>query len=136
MEIQGRIIMVAPEVGGTSKAGNQWRKQEYVLETMSQYPKKVCFSLWGDRIDQFSIQEGEDLTVSIDIESREYNGRWYTEVRAWNVERGFQQAQGMQEVTPATNSFSSPTGGAPSFDNAATSSSPFESSDPASDLPF
>ncbi len=136
MEIQGRIIMVAPEVGGTSKAGNQWRKQEYVIETMSQYPKKICFSLWGDRIDQFAIQEGEDLTVQIDLESREYNGRWYTEVRAWNVVRGFQSMEQPQAAAPATSSFNA-NAGAPSFGNASqTATTEFTPQEEGGDLPF
>ena len=88
LKIQGRIIAVLPEVGGISKAGNQWKKQEYVLETFDQYPKKICFNAFGNKVDEFAIQEGETLTVSVDIESREFNGRWYTDIRAWRVERG------------------------------------------------
>lgn len=136
MEIQGRIIMVAPEVGGTSKAGNNWRKQEYVLETMAQYPKKICFSLWGERIDQFSIQEGEELTVQIDLESREFNGRWYTEVRAWNVTRGFVSLE--QPSQPAaTPAYVAPNVGAPSFGAAPqVESSQFMPQTEGDDLPF
>lgn len=88
MEIEGRIIMILPLNSGVSKSGNEWKKQDYILETNhQQYPKKVCFNLWGEKIDQFALTEGESVKVSIDIESREYNGRWYTDVRAWNVER-------------------------------------------------
>ena len=79
MEITGKIIQVLPEVGGISKAGNEWKKQEYVLETHDQYPKKVCFQIFGaDKIAQAAIQPGEELTVSFDIDSREYQGRWFT----------------------------------------------------------
>lgn len=88
MEIKGKIIMAMPEQGGTSKAGNAWRKREYVLETQETYPKKVCFNLFGDRIDQYPMNVGDDVTVSFDLESREYNGRWYTDVRAFKVEKG------------------------------------------------
>lgn len=87
MELSGKVIQKLPEVGGNSKSGNAWRKQEFILETGGQYPKKVCISLWGDKIDQFSISEGENVTLSIDVESREYNGRWYTEVKAFKVEK-------------------------------------------------
>ena len=87
MEITGKIIHVLPETGGQSQKGS-WKKQEYVIETKAQYPKKICFSAWGDKIDQFGIRQGEEVTVSIDIESREYNGRWYTEVKAWKVNKG------------------------------------------------
>ncbi len=88
MEIKGKIIAALPEQGGTSKAGNAWRKREYVLETQETYPKKVCFNLFGDRIDQYPMNVGEEVTVSFDLESREYNGRWYTDVRAYRVDKG------------------------------------------------
>jgi hypothetical protein len=87
MEVSGKVIQKLPEVGGNSKTGNAWKKQEFILETEGQYPKKVCFSLWGDKIDQFGVTEGEQVTISIDVESREYNGRWYTEVKAYRVDR-------------------------------------------------
>ena len=89
MEITGKIIAVLPERGGISKSGNEWKMQEYVLETHEQYPKKLCFNVFGaDKIAQFNIQAGEDMTVSFDINAREYNGRWYNDIRAWRVERG------------------------------------------------
>ncbi len=86
MEISGKVIEVLPEKSGTSANGT-WRKQEYVLETEGQYPKKICFMAWGEKIDQFEIRQDESLIVSIDLESREYNGRWYTDVKAWKVSR-------------------------------------------------
>ena len=92
MEIKGRIIHVLPLQEGVSKAGNPWKKQEYVLETEEQYPRKVCFQLFGDRVDQFPMAVGEEVVVSCDIESREYNGRWYTTVRAWKVDKVGEQA--------------------------------------------
>jgi hypothetical protein len=84
MEISGTIIQVIPEKSGTSARG-PWRKQEYVLETQADYPKKICFMVWGERIDEFAIREGQQLRVEVDLESREYNGRWYTDVKAWRV---------------------------------------------------
>ena len=86
MEIQGKIIEILEEKSGQS-ANGEWRKQEYVIETEAQYPKKICFMAWGDKIDQFNIKQGENVEVSIDLESREYNGRWYTDVKAWRVSR-------------------------------------------------
>lgn len=89
MEITGKIIAVLPERGGTSKTGNEWKMQEYVIETHEQYPRKVCFNVFGaDKIAQFNIQTGEEMTVSFDINAREYNGRWYNDIRAWRIERG------------------------------------------------
>ena len=88
MDILGKIIAVLPEQGGISKSGNEWKKQEYVLETYDQFPKKICFQFFGaDRIAQANIRMGEDLTVYFDIESREYQGRWFTNINAWKVER-------------------------------------------------
>lgn len=93
MELIGKIIQILPLQEGVSKAGNPWKKQEYILETLgTQYPRKVCFNLFGDNVDKFPMQVGQDVTVSIDIESREFNGRWYTDVRAWNVLNGVQLA--------------------------------------------
>ena len=86
LEISGKIIEIL-EVKSGQSANGEWRKQEYVLETEAQYPKKVCFMAWGDKIDQFNIQQGETVAVAIDLESREYNGRWYTDVKAWKVSR-------------------------------------------------
>ncbi len=97
MEISGKIIQVLPEQSGESARG-PWRRQSYVLELPGNYPKKVCFTVWGNRIDQFAIREGEELTVDIDLESREYNGRWYTDVKAWRVTRPHVQQVPLQEV--------------------------------------
>ena len=92
MEIVGKIIQVLePRRGTSSRTGSEWICGQYVLETEDQYPKKVFFEVFGDdRIKQFNIQMGERLEVSIDIDAREYNGRWYTEARAWKAE----EAQG------------------------------------------
>lgn len=87
MDLSGKIVTQLPEVSGSSKSGNAWRKQEYILETGGQYPKKVCVSLWGDKIDQFSLKVGEQVSLALDVESKEYNGRWYTELKAYKVER-------------------------------------------------
>lgn len=92
MEIQGKIIVVLPERSGTSQRGNQWRSISYVLETQEQYPKKLAFDVTNDKIDQLNIQFGEILTVQFDINAREYNGRWFNSVNAWNVIRQTQQA--------------------------------------------
>ncbi len=86
MELSGTVIAILPEVTGQGKNG-VWRKQEFILEVPSQYPRKVCISTWGDKIDQNALQTGDSVTASIDVESREYNGRWYTEVRAWKVDK-------------------------------------------------
>jgi len=86
VEIKGKIIEILPEKSGQS-ANGEWRKQEYILETDTSYPKKICFMAWGDKIGEFNLQQGEKVEVSVDLESREYNGRWYTDVKAWKVSR-------------------------------------------------
>lgn len=93
MEIQGKIIGALPETSGTSKAGKPWRKCTYVLETQEQYPKKLAFDLLGDRIDRFAPKVGEYVKVSFDLNSREFNGKWFTNATAWNVERPQYQPQ-------------------------------------------
>nr|DAG84750.1 MAG TPA: protein of unknown function DUF3127 [Caudoviricetes sp.] len=92
MELQGKIIVVLPERSGTSQRGNQWRSITYVLETQEQYPKKLAFDVTNDKIDQLNIQFGEILTVQFDINAREYQGRYFNSVQAWNVIRQTQQA--------------------------------------------
>ena len=92
MEIVGQIIQVLePRRGTSSRTGSEWICGQYVLETEDQYPKKVFFEVFGDdRIKQFNIQMGERLEVSIDIDAREYNGRWFNSVRAFRVNRNIQ----------------------------------------------
>lgn len=86
MEITGKIIVALPEQSGTSARGNAWKKREYVLETQETYPKKVFFNFFGDRVDQFPLQVGQMVKISFDIDSREFNGRWYVDCRAWKAE--------------------------------------------------
>lgn len=90
MEIVGKITQVLPLQQGVSKtSGKDWQLQGYVLETQEQYPKKVHFEIFGeDRIKSNLCEIDEIVTVSFDIESREFNGRWYTSIRAWKVVKG------------------------------------------------
>ena len=85
MEISGKIVKLLPLQSGQSRNG-EWRKQDFILETEEQYPKKVCISAWGDKIDQFQLAEGKQVKASINIESREYNEKWYTDVKVWRLE--------------------------------------------------
>ena len=102
MEITGKIIAVLPAQGGVSqRTGNPWKSQDYVIETHDTYPKKCCFRVFGeDKINQFNIQMGEEMTVSFDIDSHEYQGRWFNDVRAWAVNRNSQPAPGMPNTDP------------------------------------
>ncbi len=85
MDIKGKIIQKMDLQSGTSKAGNAWKKQEYVLETLDSYPRKVKFDFFGDRSDQYPLEVGDVITLSFDIESREFNGRWYTDIRGFKA---------------------------------------------------
>ena len=98
MELTGRIIAVLEAKSGTSsKTGNPWMMQGYVIEVTGQYPRRCAFTVFGeDKIKQLNIQNGEDLTIQFDIDAREYNGRWYNDFRAYNVIRGLQIPQPVQ----------------------------------------
>jgi len=92
MEIQGKVIAVLPERSGVSARG-EWKSQTYVIETQEQYPKKMAFDVFGaDRLAQFNIQSGEVINVSFDIDAHEYQGRYFNQIRAWNVTKVSQQA--------------------------------------------
>lgn len=86
-KIEGTIVYILKKESGESKSGKTWEKQDFVVETEGQYPKKVCFTLFGDKIsllDKFS--EGNSVCVSYNIESRDSNGRWFHNVTAWKIE--------------------------------------------------
>jgi hypothetical protein len=86
MQLTAKLIQLLPLQTGTGRNG-QWKKQDIIVETEGgQFPKKVCVSIWGDKIDTAQLRPGSLLKIDFDIESREYNGRWYTDVKAWRVE--------------------------------------------------
>lgn len=92
MELQGKVIAVLPERSGVSARG-EWKSQDYVIETHDQYPRKMVFGVFGaDRISRFNIQVGQEVTVSFDIDAHEYQGRWFNNIRAFDV----------RQVDPAT----------------------------------
>ena len=92
MEMTGVVIAVLPERSGTSQRG-EWKSQSFVIETQEQYPKHLCFEVFGaDRIAQFNIKGGETITVQFDIDARQYQDRWFNSIKAWNVIRPGQQA--------------------------------------------
>ena len=130
MEISGKIIQVLPEQGGVSKtSGKEWKLQAYVLETQEQYPRKVHFEVFGeDRIKANPCQLDDVVTVSFDIESREFNGRWYTSIRAWKIQQGIVDAAAPQ-VVPAAQPAPAPQANVETFDAAA-------GVDETTDLPF
>lgn len=87
MEKQGKIIAIMPERSGVSSRGKEWASQDFVLQEYDQqYPRRICFSVFGrERLDMFNLQVGENVTVAFDINAREYNGRWYNDLQAYDV---------------------------------------------------
>ena len=105
MELKGKVNKLLPLQTGMGKNG-EWKKQEFIIETEGQIPKKVCLSLWGEKINQFNLRENETVTVSFDLESREFNGRWYTDARAWKIDRPSKKPEpqdGFQSPDPLTD---------------------------------
>ena len=85
MQLTAKLVQLLPLQTGTGKNG-QWKKQDIIVETEATYPKKICVSIWGDKIDTAQLQPGNMLKIDFDVESREFNGRWYTDVKAWKIE--------------------------------------------------
>ena len=85
MQITAKIVSVLPVQTGTSKSGKDWKSQIIVLETEDKYPKKIAVSLWNDNIQKFPVTAYTRVTVELEAESREYNGRWYTELKAYKI---------------------------------------------------
>ncbi len=138
MELTGTIIAVMPVRSGVSqRTGNTWATQEYVIEVPGQFPKRCVFTIFGeDRIKQFAIQQGEqNLTVQFDIDAHEYNGRWFNEIRAYNVLRANQQAQAPAAEQPAQQQ-QDMFGGQQQAAAPAQDPLPPQQTDESSDLPF
>lgn len=143
MELEGTIIFDLPLQEGISKAGRAWKKKEWVLETPGNYPRKVKFHVFGDRVDSLNFEVGKSYAVSFELESREFNGRWYTDVNVLgarpielgmqmngmgSMEMGQQQTAGAFSQQPAPGAFGTPV---------AQDADPFASDDnKTDDLPF
>lgn len=110
LEIKGRIIAVLEEKTGEGKNG-KWQSQDAVIETDGQYPKKVCFNMFGDKIIPLSI--GQEVNVFFEVESKEFNGRWFTNLRAWKVDviGGSSVSSTQQSATATSQSTHQPSGG-------------------------
>lgn len=140
MDFQGKVIQYLGETTGTSKAGNPWKKKEWVVETFGQFSRKVKVQCFGERSDTLNLEPGKDYTIYVDLESREFNGRWYTDVSVYRVEElnaqnnypaqpqggGFQQPQNMGANAPYGNP--------PGYSNNTSFTPSAEESD--EDLPF
>lgn len=111
MEVIGKIIQKLELQSGTSKAGNAWSKQEYVLETIENFPKKIHFDFFGERANQYPLEVGDTVNLSFDIESREWNGKWFTSIRGLKAEKTDTQAVGVAQkpaASPVPNAVPAP----------------------------
>ena len=140
MDVVGKIIQVLPLQEGVGRNGNPWKLQGYVLETFDQYPRKVHFEVFGeDRIKQNPCDIDQVVTVSFDIESREFNGRWYTSIRAWRIQQGdVTQAGVAPAAAPVAAAPAQVAPAAAPMEAAPANVDPFDASagDGTSDLPF
>lgn len=88
LSVKGKVDQILEPQSGVSRAGKEWSKQEFVIETDEQYPRKVCFTLFGDKVDLIKgLASGEDIEVSFNLESREFNGRWFHNINAWKIDK-------------------------------------------------
>ena len=95
--LEGKLVKLLDLQQGVSTRG-AWKKQEFILETEEQYPKKVCIACWGERVEDITkYSPGSRLKVSVNIESREWNNKWFTDIKAWRIET-------LQEAGAAPNS--------------------------------
>lgn len=122
MEFTGKVIAVLDAKEGVSKStGKEWKVQEFVVEDHNQYPHRACFELFGaEKIDSIMPSIGAEVTVSFDVDSSEYNGRWYTKLRAWKIDSFQKQSepatQGVGKTPDAVQNFLSATNAQPTKD--------------------
>lgn len=143
MDLQGKIIAALPERSGESQRG-PWKAQDFVVETHDAYPKKMVFSVWGeDRLKRFNIEVGQEVLVSFDIDAHEYNGRWFNNIRAFDVRLVDPSTVGYANPQPAdaASAFGTPPTGVPNAGNSQNNASLNDgqlntTDDPADDLPF
>ncbi len=124
MEIKGTVSQLLAEQSGSGSGDRAWRKQELIIDIPGNYKRQVCISLWGDNIDNYKLAVGDEVIASIDIDSREYNGRWYTNVKAWKI------VKGNAEAAPSSSAGEVP------WDAYAKAPTDLSSGDQEDDLPF
>lgn len=136
MELQGKVIAVLPERSGVSQRG-EWKSQDYVIETHDAYPRKMVFGVFGaDRISRFNIQIGQEVTVSFDIDAHEYQGRWFNNIRAFDVRQVDPATVGMQPGVVPGAAFGAAPAAAPAQPAASAQPAAPAAEDKVDDLPF
>ena len=105
MELQGKVIAALPERSGVSARG-EWKSQEFVIEYQEgQYPRHLVFTVFGaDRLQRFNIQVGQTVLVAFDVDAHEWNGRWFTDIRAFDVRQVDPNAAPVAQSAPVMQS--------------------------------
>lgn len=113
LDLVGKVIKKLPVQSGTSARGD-WSKQEFIIETQENFPKKICMNVWGsEKVEELSkFKDGENLKISVNIESREFNNRWYTDIRAWKIDRLEDGGSNIQSADPMNSPVDFPSGDA------------------------
>ena len=130
MEFEGVVYKILPATGGTSARG-EWKKQEVIFELPQEFSRKVCVVFFNKESDVARLKEGSTYIVSVNIESREYNGRWYTDVRAWRVQPKQVEAAAADAMPDMP-----PFGDEPAYSAPAAPSAPVAPMNEVDDLPF
>ncbi len=99
MQLSAKLIQLLPLQSGSGKNG-EWKKQDIIVEPEDQYPKKICISIWGNKINENNLQIGNQLKIDFELESREYNGKWYSDIKAWKIEVISASGQNIAESPP------------------------------------
>lgn len=99
LQVKGKVQQILKPESGVSRAGKEWKKQEFVIETEEQFPRKICFTLFNDKVSLVEeLKEGEEVEVAFNVESREYNGKWFHNINAWKIDKP--TAENMPEPPP------------------------------------
>lgn len=129
MELQGKVIAALEMRSGVSARG-EWKSQDFVIETHDSFPRKMVFSVFGaDRLSRFNVQVGQEVMVSFDIDAREYNGRWFNSIRAYDVRVVDPNTMGVG--AQAYNNITTPPTANPNSTNSGGYAAPFPPAQPA-----
>lgn len=111
LDLVGKVIKKLPVQSGTSARGD-WSKQEFIIETQENFPRKICMNVWGsEKVEELSkFKDGENLKISVNIESREFNNRWYTDIRAWKIDRLEDSGSNIHSADPMNSPVDFPSG--------------------------
>ena len=130
MEFEGIVYKILPPTSGTSARG-EWKRQEVVFELPQEFSRKICVTFFNKDYEVAQLREGMACAVSVNVESREYNGRWYTDVRAWRI-----QPKQAAEPTPAPESYSAAPPATPFAPPAEDTTTYKANTEEVDDLPF